>query len=109
MATTLQVLREHPRACQYLPGREASLDLRVMTDVSAAELEALLERGWRRFGPTYFRPACATCTACESLRIVTNAFHPTASQRRARRHASPLVRQVSRPVVDTERLELYAR
>ena len=57
MARTLRHLVEAPRGCSYLDGQVASLEHRIMLDVSPAELEALLDRGWRRFGVDYFRPA----------------------------------------------------
>lgn len=109
MATIVQRLTEPPHPCTYLPEMTASLELRVQVDVEPAELEAMLERGWRRFGPVYFRPACASCERCETLRIRVDDFAPSKSQRRARRAAAELVREVRRPVVDDERLTLYAR
>jgi leucyl-tRNA---protein transferase len=109
MARLVQRVLEPPHPCVYLPEREAQLDLRVMVDVTSAELEALLERGWRRFGPVYFRPACAACDACVTLRIPAATFEPSKSQRRARRASEGLSRTVGRPVVDDERLALYAR
>jgi arginine-tRNA-protein transferase len=100
---------ERPHACAYLAQERASLEVRVMLDVSADETGALLERGWRRFGPIYFRPACASCSECVSLRIVVGAFHPSKSQRRAARAGARLRRVVGPPCVDAERLDLYAR
>ena len=70
---------EPPRQCDYLADRRASLEYKVMADVSPEELEFLLARGWRRLGPFYFRPACAGCFECVSLRIPVGAFVPTAS------------------------------
>jgi arginine-tRNA-protein transferase len=100
---------EKPRACAYLPDRRASLDVRVMVDVTPDDTDALLERGWRRFGPIYFRPACATCAECVSLRVVVDHFTPSKSQRRAARAGARLRRAVGVPRVDAERLALYAR
>jgi arginine-tRNA-protein transferase len=100
---------EKPHACAYLPGERASLEVRVMLDVSAEETGALLERGWRRFGPIYFRPACASCTECVSLRVEVEPFTPSKSQRRAIRAGARLRRVVGPPRVDAERLDLYAR
>ncbi len=105
----LERVVEKPRACSYLAGRAASLEVRVMLDVTGEELEALLERGWRRFGPMYFRPVCAACSECVSLRIVVDRFAPTKSQRRAARACAGLRRVVGRPRVDDERLALYAK
>ncbi|MGH7440846.1 MAG: arginyltransferase, partial [Polyangiaceae bacterium] len=81
----LERVVEKPRPCSYLEGRAASLDVRVMLDVTPAEMQTLLEHGWRRFGPMYFRPACAQCSECVSLRVVVGGFAPSKSQRRAAR------------------------
>jgi arginine-tRNA-protein transferase len=109
VARVIQEIREPPHPCVYLPDRTASLDVKVLVDVTSLELAHMLERGWRRFGPVYFRPACAACAECVTLRIVTAAFHPSKSQRRARQKATGLVRKVGCPIVDDERLALYAR
>ncbi len=109
MARLLQQLVEPPHACAYLADRTAQLEIRVQVDVTPRELDALLERGWRRFGPVYFRPACAGCLECVTLRIPTATFEPSKSQRRAVKRAAHLVRRVGTPVVDEERLALYAK
>ena len=105
----LERIVEKPHPCPYLPAERASLEVRVMLDVGDDEMDALLERGWRRFGPIYFRPACTSCGECVSLRVVTNRFAPSKSQRRARRAAQSLRRVVGPPRVDDERLDLYAK
>jgi leucyl-tRNA---protein transferase len=105
----VQEFKEEPHPCPYLPDQRASLDVCMMIDVTPAELGALLEHGWRRFGPAYFRPACGGCTACLSVRIPAAAFGPSRSQRRARRGAARLTRTIGTPIVDDERLALYKR
>lgn len=100
---------ERPHACVYLPDESASLDIRLMVDVTPEELDAMLVRGWRRFGPSYFRPTCARCFECVTLRIPTDTFAPTRSQRRAEKEASGLSRVFGPPKVDHARLDLYAR
>jgi leucyl-tRNA---protein transferase len=105
----LEQLVEKPHPCPYLADQRASLEVRVMLDVTVDEMDALLERGWRRFGPIYFRPACASCTECVSVRVLTTAFAPSKSQRRAARACEPLRRVVGTPRVDDERLELCAK
>jgi leucyl-tRNA---protein transferase len=109
MARLVERYREEPHQCPYLPDEVASLDVWLMLDVSPSELAVLLERGWRRFGPSYFRPGCANCAKCEPLRIPSSTFRASTSQRRARRNASRLTRVVQRPVVDEERMALYGR
>lgn len=109
VARLLHHLVEAPRPCSYLDDREAQLEIKIQVDVTPDELEELLSRGWRRFGPVYFRPACGACGECVTLRVVTADFHPSKSQRRAMRNAAGLVREVSVPLVDEERLALYQR
>jgi arginine-tRNA-protein transferase len=98
---------EDPRPCSYLPEVAASLEHRVMLDVSPDEADALLCRGWRHFGPGWFRPACAGCQACLSTRIVVEAFVPSRSQRRAQRLARHLRVEIGRPSIDEARLALF--
>ncbi|MBN9683700.1 MULTISPECIES: arginyltransferase [unclassified Corallococcus] len=107
MAVLLAHEIEEPRPCSYLPGREASLETLLMRNVTAQEYEHLLVRGWRRFGPQYFRPACASCHECVSLRVPVEGFTPNRSQRRARAACAHLRVEVGPPRVDEERLALY--
>lgn len=96
-----------PSRCAYLPDREASLEYRLMIDVSPAELDHLLARGWRRFGVAYFRPACGPCNECVPLRIPVGTFRRSRQQRRAWNRCKDLRLVVAAPSVDAERLALY--
>lgn len=109
MARLVRHFIEEPRTCSYLPQVKASLEYRLMVDVSPPELENLLLRGWRRFGPAYFRPACRPCTECWSIRIDVHRFDPTPSQRRALKRAKRFRLEIGRPRIDPARLELHAR
>lgn len=105
----LERVIEKPHACSYLPGERASLEVEVLLDVSPLEMQTLLEHGWRRFGPMYFRPACSPCGECIGLRVPVDRFTPSKTQRRVARGAKRLRRQVAVPSVDDARLDLYAR
>ena len=101
---------QHP--CAYLPGLPARLDVRLLTDMSPAETEELIERGWRRFGPEYFRPVCEGCGECISLRVPVREFAPSKSQRRALRKCAELVVETGPPeqifeAPATERLQRF--
>ncbi len=100
---------EEPRPCSYLPELQASLEYRLMVDVSPQELEALLLRGWRRFGPAYFRPACVACGKCDSIRMDVHRFAPTTSQKRAFRRTRRFRVELGRPRIDQARLDLHTR
>jgi arginyl-tRNA--protein-N-Asp/Glu arginylyltransferase len=105
----LQRFVESPRECAYLPERRASLEVQVVLDVGPVETERLFEGGWRRFGPIYFRPACAGCAECVSLRVLVEPFSPTKNQRRAGRACAHLRAEIGVPQVDDARLSLYAK
>ena len=107
MARTLRAFVENPRQCSYLSDRRASLAHEVVLDMTPAEWEARLQRGWRRFGPVYFRPACAGCLDCVSIRVSTRDFRPSRSQRRARRDCAHLKVAVGTPRVTEDRIALY--
>jgi leucyl-tRNA---protein transferase len=110
MARVLRRYIEPPRDCVYLPAERASLENRVMLDVTPQEFEAMLMRGWRRFGPFFFRPACAACSECLSIRVPVERFRPSQAQRRAWKKGSAGLRvELSSPMVDERRLSLYAR
>jgi leucyl-tRNA---protein transferase len=93
--------------CSYLPHAQASLEYRLMVDVTPSELEQLLLRGWRRFGPAYFRPACTPCGECVSIRLDVHQFVPSPSQRRAERRCSRFTLRTQTPSVDSERIALH--
>jgi arginyl-tRNA--protein-N-Asp/Glu arginylyltransferase len=99
---------EIEEACPYLEGRLASTDYRILTQVTPMQHEAMLSRGWRRFGLQYFRPECRGCRECVSLRIPVATFCPTKTQRRAWRKCAHLRIEVGPPKATEDRLELFS-
>jgi arginyl-tRNA--protein-N-Asp/Glu arginylyltransferase len=98
---------EHP--CAYLPGIPAMLDVRLLTDVTPQETEHLVERGWRRFGPEYFRPICIGCQECISLRVPVKQFRFSKSQRRVVRRCEKVTVEIRTPRADAGRVALYRK
>ncbi len=109
MALILGEFTAPEHVCMYLPPQLASNTYKTMVEVTPLEFDQMLLRGWRRFGPVYFRPACGGCHACVSIRVPVEMFRPTKSQRRAREKASSLRLEIGSPKFDQERLELYQR
>jgi arginine-tRNA-protein transferase len=106
----LQEFDSEPRVCSYLNTEIASLTYRVMLDVSPEQYESMLERGWRRFGPMYFRPApCPKCNECVSIRLRTETFRLSRGQRRVVQRAQHLRSTITEPKMDAARLGLYQR
>jgi arginine-tRNA-protein transferase len=100
---------EDARDCAYLPGETAQLEYRVMLGVEAEDFDAMLARGWRRFGPAYFRPRCAACSECVPIRIPVGALELTRSLRRVWNRRAQLEVRWGPPRVDAARLALYDR
>lgn len=94
-------------ACSYLDGRNSMMRYRIAMTLKGERYEALLERGWRRFGRTLFRPECRACNECQSLRVDIGNFKPSKSQRKAKNRNSGVQLTVQRPTITDEHLELY--
>lgn len=94
--------------CPYLPDRTFVQEYFLAADLDQAEWGNLLRQGWRRFGWYFFRPACGTCRACESLRLPVDRLTPTASQRRVLRKNAETAVQVRPLEYKPEYFELYA-
>ena len=78
-----------PSPCPYLPGKQERKVFTELTGPHATELNDALSRiGFRRSQGVAYRPNCAGCTACVSVRVVTPEFRPNGTQRKLiRRHA----------------------
>jgi arginyl-tRNA--protein-N-Asp/Glu arginylyltransferase len=72
-----------PSPCPYLPGRQERKVFTELTGPHAVELNDALGRiGFRRSQGVAYRPSCAGCTACVSVRVITPEFAPNATQRK---------------------------
>jgi arginine-tRNA-protein transferase len=100
---------EPPRVCSYLPEERASLETRLVSEMSSEEYAALLARGYRRFGYQVFRPACPQCRQCRSVRIPVRRFDPSAGERRVLRKNAGVRAELHRLFVTREHVDLYNR
>ena len=72
-----------PSPCPYLPGQEERKVFTHLVGDRASELNDLLTHGgFRRSQSIAYRPACETCRACISVRVIADDFRPTRSMRR---------------------------
>lgn len=95
--------------CPYLPDETARMQYKVIERCSGETYLRLLEHGWRRFGRVFFRPACAECSACKSLRVDVASFAANRSMRRCWRANGDLRLRLARPSVSDQRLTLFMR
>lgn len=99
-----------PSPCPYLPGKTERKVFTELTGDNAGELNDALGRiGFRRSQNVAYRPSCADCAACVSVRIVADAFHPNATQRKLMRRNSDLVVSVCKPWSTEEQYQLLQR
>ena len=99
-----------PSPCPYLPGRQ---ERKIFTELSgqhASELNDALGRiGFRRSQSVAYRPSCAGCTACVSVRVVGDQFKPNATQRKLLKRHSDLEVTACKPWATEEQYELLRR
>jgi arginine-tRNA-protein transferase len=92
-----------------VPGETAALTYRAGARLEDEAFDQMLQRGWRRHGPLFFRPACPACRKCRSLRVVVDEFRPTRSQRRCLRRNEDIRLEVARPALTPAHLDLFDR
>jgi len=99
-----------PAPCPYLPGRSERKVFTELKGPHAGELNDALGRiGFRRSQTVAYRPSCADCTACVSVRVVAEEFRPSSTQRRNLKRNSDLVATLCRPWSTAEQFELLQR
>ncbi|MGB3378306.1 arginyltransferase [Allopontixanthobacter sediminis] len=99
-----------PAPCPYLPGRS---ERKVFTELKGPNSDQLNEAlgriGFRRSQTVAYRPSCSNCSACVSVRVITDEFEPSSTQRKNLRRNSDLVTTECRPWATEEQFELLQR
>ena len=95
--------------CSYLEDATQTTHYKIIDNCSSENCEALIERGWRRFGRMFFRPICRDCTKCESFKIDVNNFKFSKSQRRVMRKNNETTMYIQQPKVSNEHLALFEK
>lgn len=78
--------------CSYLPDEMACSQVIAPADMVDSDLYSqLITLGFRRSGSLVYRPACASCQQCISLRVPVAAFKANKAQKKAwKKHANLL-------------------
>ena len=96
-----------PAPCPYLAGKT---ERKVFTELSgnnANELNDALGRiGFRRSQSVAYRPSCADCSACVSVRVCASEYAPSNSQKRNMRRNGDLVATACKPWATEEQYAL---
>jgi leucyl-tRNA---protein transferase len=89
------------------------MERKVFTELKgphAGELNDALGRiGFRRSQTVAYRPSCADCTACVSVRVAADEFRASTSQKRNLKRNSDLIVSVCRPWSTAEQFDLLQR
>ncbi|HET7411129.1 MAG TPA: arginyltransferase [Pararhizobium sp.] len=99
-----------PSACPYLEGEFERKVFTHLVGEKAGELNDLLTQGgFRRSQNIAYRPACETCRACISVRILVNEFRPTKSMKRVLRRNADLIATEYPAEPSSEQYSLFRR
>jgi leucyl-tRNA---protein transferase len=97
-----------PSPCPYLPGQEERKVFTHLVGERAGELNDLLTHGgFRRSQSIAYRPACETCRACVSVRVVANDFKPSRTMRRVAERNADIIGDMSTPAPTSEQYSVF--
>lgn len=66
-----------------------------------------MDSGFRRSGELFYQCICSSCRECTPIRVVTNEFLPSKSQRRVLRKNEDLRVSVGPPCLTEEKFQMY--
>jgi len=97
-----------PSPCPYLPGKEERKVFTHLVGDRAPELNDLLTHGgFRRSQSIAYRPACETCRACISVRVLVDEFQPTRNMRRIHERNADLIGEMRVAVPTSEQYSVF--
>lgn len=97
-----------PTPCPYLPGRDERKVFTHLVGERARDLNDVLSQGgFRRSQSIAYRPACETCRACVSVRIVVSDFRPSRGFRKVLARNADLIGEALPPAPRSEHYSLF--
>jgi arginine-tRNA-protein transferase len=95
--------------CSYLPNKMQLTDYKVIDNCTKQICQALIERGYRRFGKIYFRPMCHGCQECQSIKIDVANYHFSKSARRVLKKSHKIASYLQTPTLSQEHLDIFKK
>jgi arginyl-tRNA--protein-N-Asp/Glu arginylyltransferase len=99
-----------PAPCPYLAGRT---ERKVFTELKGPHADGLNDAlgriGFRRSQTVAYRPSCADCAACISVRVVAAEFQASSAQKKNAKRNGDLVASVCHPWSTAEQFALLQR
>jgi arginine-tRNA-protein transferase len=97
-----------PSPCPYLDGQfERKVFTHLVGDKASEMNDLLTQGGFRRSQNIAYRPACETCRACVSVRILAQEFTASRNMKRVLQHNSDLVGAMHNAEPSTEQYSLF--
>lgn len=97
-----------PSACPYLDGQfERKVFTHLVGDKAPEMNDLLTQGGFRRSQNIAYRPACESCRACVSVRILAGEFRPTRNMRRVVQRNADLIGEMHDAEPSTEQYSLF--
>ena len=97
-----------PSPCPYIEGQFERKVFTHLVGDKAPELNDLLTQGgFRRSQNIAYRPACETCRACVSVRIITDEFQPSRNMKRVLERNADLIGALHDAEPSTEQYSLF--
>lgn len=108
--TSPQFYLTAPAVCPYLPGEMERKVFTHLVGPRATDMNDLLTQGgFRRSQNIAYRPACESCRACVSVRILAKEFTPTRSMRRVIADNQDIVATAFPAQPSTEQFSIFRR
>ena len=97
--------------CAYFgDGRVSSIEYLFADEESAERYHEFLADGYRRLGSMFYRNVCKECRSCKPLRLETERFSPSRSQKRTLKKNQDIRLEIQSPAFITgEKIDLYRR
>jgi arginyl-tRNA--protein-N-Asp/Glu arginylyltransferase len=97
-----------PSPCPYLDRQfERKVFTHLVGDRAPEMNDLLTQGGFRRSQNIAYRPACESCRACISVRILADEFQPTKNMRRVAQRNADLVGEMRDAEPSTEQYSLF--
>ncbi|MGL4635202.1 MAG: arginyltransferase [Beijerinckiaceae bacterium] len=105
---TPQFYLTSPSACPYLPGQTERKVFTHLVGKRSRELNDMLTQGgFRRSQTIAYRPACDTCRACISVRVLVNDFKPSRNMQKVLKANADIVGEMKPNKPTSEHYSLF--